>query len=118
MRDEHGAVDAARRCWASPPRAEDDLAARPSHHDLDDEHDHDDFESFAVALPAVADPPALAARLGAVIAAHDMLRLKGFLDVPGKEMPPGGAGRRARASRHISTGRGAPTRRAADAVWS
>ena len=28
--------------------AEDDLASRPSHHDLEPEHDHDDFESFVV----------------------------------------------------------------------
>ena len=28
--------------------AEDDLAARPSLHDLDQAHDHDDFESFVV----------------------------------------------------------------------
>ncbi len=32
--------------------AEDDLASRPSHHDAEDgEHEHDDFESFVVALP-------------------------------------------------------------------
>ncbi len=65
--------------------AEDDLAARPSHHDLEGEHDHDDFDSFVVALDPVRDPSALAACLSRVIAAHDILRLKGFLDVPGKE---------------------------------
>jgi cobalamin biosynthesis protein CobW len=65
--------------------AEDDLAARPSHHDLEDGHDHDDFESFIVARGPVADPARFLARLGAVISAHDILRLKGFLDVPGKE---------------------------------
>ena len=26
--------------------AEDDLAARPSHHDAEEEHDHDDFDTF------------------------------------------------------------------------
>ena len=65
--------------------AEDDLAARPSHHDAEEGHDHDDFESFALALPEIADPAALEARLKAVIAAHDILRLKGFLAVVGKE---------------------------------
>ncbi|HSV30244.1 MAG TPA: cobalamin biosynthesis protein CobW [Candidatus Omnitrophota bacterium] len=64
--------------------AEDDLASRPSHHDMEDGHDHDDFESFAVALPETADLDALEARLVAAIAAHDVLRLKGFLAVPGK----------------------------------
>ena len=65
--------------------AEDDLAARPSHHDLEGTHDHEDFESFVVARGPVADPQRFLDRLGAVIAAHDVLRLKGFLDVPGKE---------------------------------
>jgi cobalamin biosynthesis protein CobW len=65
--------------------AEDDLAARPSRHDLDAGHDHDDFESFVVARGPVADPARFVASLGAVISAHDILRLKGFLDVPGKE---------------------------------
>jgi len=65
--------------------AEGDLAQRPSHHDLDGAHDHEDFESFVVARGPVADPQRFLDRLGAVIAAHDVLRLKGFLDVPGKE---------------------------------
>jgi len=65
--------------------AEDDLAARPSHHDAEEGHDHDDFESFALALPEIADPTALEVRLLAAITAHDILRLKGFLAVAGKE---------------------------------
>ncbi len=65
--------------------AEDDLASRPSHHDLEPEHDHDDFESFVVARGPVADTGGFLSRLGEIIAAHDILRLKGFLDVPGKE---------------------------------
>jgi len=65
--------------------AEDDLACRPSHADLQGTHDHDDFESFVVARGPVADPQRFVQRLGAVVATHDILRLKGFLDVPGKE---------------------------------
>ncbi|MDA8233049.1 MAG: cobalamin biosynthesis protein CobW [Magnetospirillum sp.] len=65
--------------------AEEDLASRPSHHDAEEGHDHDDFESFALALPPVGDPGRLEARLAEVIAAHDILRLKGFLAVPGKD---------------------------------
>ena len=34
--------------------AEDDLDARPSHHDAEGEHDHDDFDTFVVTIPAVA----------------------------------------------------------------
>ncbi|MDA1355626.1 MAG: cobalamin biosynthesis protein CobW [Proteobacteria bacterium] len=65
--------------------AEDDLAARPSHHDeFDGEHDHDEFDSFILDLGPVADPDALEIRLVAAIETHDILRIKGFVDVPGK----------------------------------
>ena len=65
--------------------AEDDLASRPSHHDLESEHDHDDFESFVVARGPVADTGGFLARLHEIVATHDILRLKGFLNVPGKD---------------------------------
>jgi cobalamin biosynthesis protein CobW len=63
--------------------AEDDLAARPSLHELEGEHDHDDFESFVVETGPIADPDGFRARLGAVIRSHDVLRVKGFVAVPG-----------------------------------
>lgn len=66
--------------------AEDDLASRPSHHDAEPEHDHDDFDSFVVSLSAVADPAALVARLAETARAHDVLRIKGFVEVVGKPM--------------------------------
>jgi cobalamin biosynthesis protein CobW len=66
--------------------AEDDLAARPSMHDEAQAHDHDDFDSFVVTLGAVDDDAALLARLRAAIAAHDVLRVKGFVDVPRRAM--------------------------------
>ncbi|QGM96125.1 cobalamin biosynthesis protein CobW [Methylocystis parvus] len=66
--------------------AEDDLASRPSHHDAEPDHDHDDFDSFVVSLPSVADPAALVARLGDIARAHDVLRVKGFVEVAGKPM--------------------------------
>jgi cobalamin biosynthesis protein CobW len=47
--------------------AEDDLAARPSLHELEGEHDHDDFDSFVVDGGPVADVAAFRARLAAVI---------------------------------------------------
>jgi cobalamin biosynthesis protein CobW len=67
--------------------AEDDLAARPSHHDADDlNHEHDDFESFVVALPEIDAPEPLMERLRLVGEAHDVLRIKGFVAVRGKPM--------------------------------
>jgi cobalamin biosynthesis protein CobW len=66
--------------------AEDDLAARPSHHDAEPDHDHDDFDSFVVDIDPVSDPAALVDRLRAVAEAHDILRIKGFVAVTGKPM--------------------------------
>ncbi len=66
--------------------AEDDLDARPSHHDEHDDHDHDDFESFSISLNSIDDPGAFEEKLKTVTVDHDILRVKGFLDVPGKPM--------------------------------
>lgn len=67
--------------------AEDDLAARPSHHDAaDGEHEHDDFDSFVVVLPEYESADDLLARLPEVAAAHDVLRIKGFVRLKGKPM--------------------------------
>jgi cobalamin biosynthesis protein CobW len=64
--------------------AEDDLAQRPSHHDGEDGHDHDDFDSFSVTVGTIADPALLIAKIEAAMADHDILRVKGFVDVAGK----------------------------------
>jgi len=45
--------------------AEDDLAARPSHHDGHDDHEHDDFASVVIDLPEVVDVEELVARIRA-----------------------------------------------------
>jgi cobalamin biosynthesis protein CobW len=66
--------------------AEDDLGSRPSHIDAAGEHDHDDFESFVIKLGAIGDPQALTTRLRDAITRHDVLRVKGFVEVPGKAM--------------------------------
>lgn len=66
--------------------AEDDLAARPSHHDNEAEHDHDDFETFIVDVPEVPSPDDLASRAKAVANAHDVLRVKGYAAIGGKPM--------------------------------
>jgi len=66
--------------------AEADLAARPSHHDLEGEHDHEDFDTFIVDLPAYASPQALVDRMVKAAEAHDVLRMKGFVEIEGKPM--------------------------------
>ncbi len=66
--------------------AEDDLDARPSHHDNEAEHDHDDFESFVLELDPIAEPASLARRIEHAAETHDILRVKGFAEVPGKAM--------------------------------
>ena len=66
--------------------AEDDLHARPSVHDGEEEHDHDDFESFTLPLSPLGDVGDLLARLHEAAAAHDILRIKGFAGVADKAM--------------------------------
>jgi len=76
--------------------AETDLAVRHEihhhHHDHDHdhhhdhEHGHDAFESFTVNLGEIADSTAFAARVSETIAAHNILRLKGFAAIAGKPM--------------------------------
>jgi cobalamin biosynthesis protein CobW len=86
--------------------AEDDLAARPSHHDAENAvHGHEDFASFVLDLGGIADPAALEVRLRAVVDAHDVLRVKGFIDVPGKAM------------RHVVQAVGARVQRYYDRPW-
>jgi cobalamin biosynthesis protein CobW len=83
VRADHGAVDAGALLGLTAA-AEDDLDARPSHIDDGEEHDHDDFDSFVLSGGAVADPAPLLAAIGDAIAAHDILRVKGFVAVEGK----------------------------------
>jgi cobalamin biosynthesis protein CobW len=67
--------------------AEDDLATRPSCHDAEDgEHEHDDFDSFVVPVAETAAPDVLLRRMTEVAAAHDILRMKGFVAVVGRPM--------------------------------
>lgn len=68
--------------------AEDD--GRQSHHDIHhadgEEHDHDDFSSFVTTLGKVETPERFKEQIAAIMREHDILRLKGFADVEGKEM--------------------------------
>jgi cobalamin biosynthesis protein CobW len=62
------------------------IDGRRTLHDGAAEHDHDDFDSFVVALPAVARPEELAERVAAAAEAADVLRVKGFAEVADKPM--------------------------------
>lgn len=66
--------------------AEDDMDARPSHHDDHDDHEHDDFESVIIELPEVTDPAGLVARIEAMAKSQNILRVKGYAAVAGKPM--------------------------------
>ncbi|WJS85183.1 cobalamin biosynthesis protein CobW [Paracoccus sp. TOH] len=66
--------------------AEDDLAARPSHHDGADDHEHDDFDSVVIELAEIADPADLAARIERLAREQNILRVKGHVAVAGKPM--------------------------------
>ncbi|MFG1403698.1 cobalamin biosynthesis protein CobW [Xanthobacter sediminis] len=66
--------------------AEDDLDARPSHHDDASDHHHDDFDSVVIDIPELADPAELAARIAELAARQNILRVKGHAAVAGKPM--------------------------------
>jgi cobalamin biosynthesis protein CobW len=66
--------------------AEDDIAARPSHHDGEDDHEHDDFNTVVIALGEIADPARLQAAIVRLAQEQDILRVKGYVAVTGKPM--------------------------------
>ncbi|MSP76422.1 MAG: cobalamin biosynthesis protein CobW [Rhodospirillaceae bacterium] len=66
--------------------AEADLESRPSHHDLEGEHDHEDFDTFVVDVPSFASPQELVDRIAKATGTHDILRVKGFVEIAGKPM--------------------------------
>jgi len=66
--------------------AEDDIANRFSHHDAETEHDHDDFESFVIDLRRFEAPQTLVEKIAEAAAKHDILRVKGFVEISGKPM--------------------------------
>jgi cobalamin biosynthesis protein CobW len=66
--------------------AEDDVDSRKSHHDDEEGHDHDEFETFVVPVEPLEDPERFIAKLAAIAERHDVLRMKGFFAVAGKPM--------------------------------
>ncbi len=86
LRAAHGNVP-AKILLGIDAQAQDDLDARKSHHEMQGEadHDHDDFESFMVAPKTIIDREKFLDTLKTVIAAHGVLRLKGFVSVEGAQ---------------------------------
>ena len=66
--------------------AEDDLDARPSHHDGHHDHEHDDFDSIVVEMGEVSDPQDLQDRIIKMARNRKILRVKGYVAVEGKPM--------------------------------
>ncbi len=80
-----GAVD-PRIVLGLEAAAEDDMDARPSHHDGHHDHEHDDFDSVVIDIPEVSDPAAFAARIEHLAKSQNILRVKGYAAVSGKPM--------------------------------
>lgn len=67
---------------------EDNLTGRDSHHERDHDgepHEHDDFDSFAIALPQSSTKTELTATIESAIRKHNVLRLKGFAAIEGAD---------------------------------
>ena len=66
---------------------EDNLDSRPSHHDQEEEHEHDDdINSVCIELEQSFDPKDLVQRLQALVQQQEIYRIKGFVVVPNKAM--------------------------------
>ena len=66
---------------------EDDLENRPSHHDHEEEHDHDDhINSVQVSLNQTFEPNELVHQLQTLVQKQEIYRIKGFVAVPNKPM--------------------------------
>ncbi len=66
---------------------EDNLGTRPSHHDTEEEHDHDDdINSMHLVLDHAFDPTSLIEQLKSLVYSQEIYRIKGFVHVPNKAM--------------------------------
>ncbi len=66
---------------------EDHLDTRPSHHDHEEEHDHDEaINAIQVIVDHPYTPDELVAKLQKLVETHEIYRIKGFVSVPDKPM--------------------------------
>ena len=64
---------------------EDDIDQRKTHHDEEEDHDHDAFDSVSVTLQVAERAPLLSA-LANLVQGHEIYRVKGFVSLPGAAM--------------------------------
>ena len=64
---------------------EDDIDQRKTHHDEEEDHDHDAFDSVSVTLQ-VTDRAQLLSALANLVQGHEIYRVKGFVALPGAAM--------------------------------
>ncbi len=66
---------------------EDNLDSRPSHHDTEEEHEHDDeINSVHLVLDQAFEPKVLIEKLKYLVSQQEIYRIKGFVNVPNKSM--------------------------------
>ena len=66
---------------------EDDLESRPSHHDTEEEHEHDDdINSTFFIADRQFEPDELVKKLKSLMESQEIYRIKGFVAVPQKPM--------------------------------
>ncbi|MDY6936411.1 MAG: cobalamin biosynthesis protein CobW [Cyanobacteriota bacterium] len=66
---------------------EDHLEERPSHHDTEEEHEHDDnINSVHLCFDRPFEPKELVEKLTALVRKREIYRIKGFVAVPNKTM--------------------------------
>ncbi|MGB3693999.1 MAG: GTP-binding protein, partial [Spirulinaceae cyanobacterium] len=66
---------------------EDDLENRPSHHDTEEDHEHDEeINSVQLILEQSFEPKALTSKLQTLVQAEEIYRVKGFVNVANKPM--------------------------------
>ncbi len=85
IKSENGIVD-VKALLGMGLASESDLKGRESHHELHHEggeHEHDDFTSFSLSMPASENKHELISLIKKIIIEHDILRLKGFAAIRG-----------------------------------
>lgn len=66
---------------------EDNLASRPSHHDTEAEHEHDEeINSVQFISEQAFEPHTLTSKLKQLVQQQEIYRIKGFVNVPAKPM--------------------------------